>query len=100
MLIYEITSKGGRMKVNKKGKSSPGAGEVHHVEFTPDGKRAFSNSCGTVALWDASSWAAPKQLLNCRGRLSADGTRVALLKDQSPGTIELWDLNDLAKTMR
>ena len=100
LLIYEITSESGRMKVNKKGKSSPGGGELHHVEFTPDGKRAFSNSYGAVALWDATSWAAPKQLPNCRGRLSPDGTRVALVRDQSHGTIELWDLNDLAKTMR
>ena len=100
LLLYEITSEGGRIKVNKKGKSSPGAGEVHHVEFTPDGKRAFSNSYGAVALWDATSWTTRKDLRNCRGRLSPDGTRVALVRDQSPGSIELWDLSDLAKTMR
>jgi WD40 repeat protein len=100
LLIYEITSEGGRIKVHKKGKSSPGGRELHHVEFTPDGKRAFSNTYGAVALWDATSWAAPKQLLNCRGRLSPDGTRVALVRDQSHGTIELWDLRDLAETMR
>jgi WD40 repeat protein len=99
LLIYELTTEGGRIKVNKKGQSSPGAG-VSHLEFTPDGKRAFANSYGAVALWDATSWAAPKQLLNCRGRLSPDGTRVALVRDQSHGIIKLWDLNDLAKTMR
>ena len=100
LLLYEITSEGGRIKVNKQGKSSPGTGELRHVEFTPDGKRAFSNSYSAVALWDATSWAAPKQLLNCRGRLTPDGTRVALVRNQSHGIIELWNLNDLTKTMR
>ena len=99
LLIYEITSEGGRIKVNKKGQSSPGGG-ASYLEFTPDGKRAFSKTYGAVALWDATSWAAPKQLLNCRGWLSTDGTRVALVRDKSHGIIELWDLNDLVKTMR
>lgn len=99
LLLYEITSEGGRIKVNKKGKSSPGAGEVHHLEFTPDGKRAFSSSFGAVALWDAMSWTAPKYLPKCRGRLSPDGTRVALVREGDQSLIELWDLNELAKRM-
>jgi hypothetical protein len=50
MLIYEINSEGGKTKVTKKGTTIPSHDELHQVEFTPDGKRAFSNSYGGVAL--------------------------------------------------
>jgi WD40 repeat protein len=99
LLIYEITDEGGKIKITKKGKSSPGAGELHQVEFTSDGKWAFSSSYGAVALWDATTWTAPQSLSECYGRLSPDGTRVALVRDRAPDIIEIWDLEELAKTM-
>jgi WD40 repeat protein len=99
LLIHEITDEGGKIKITKKGKSSPGAGELHHMEFTPDGKRAFSSSYGAVGLWDATTWTAHQSLSECYGRLSPDGTRVALVRDRAPDIIEIWDLEELAKTM-
>jgi WD40 repeat protein len=100
LLIYDVTSVGGKVQVTKKGQSIPGVGELHHLEFTPDGKRALSNSYGLIALWDARTWKSLKQLPNCRGRLSPDGTRVALVRDDSPDIVEIWDLDELAQTMR
>jgi WD40 repeat protein len=100
LLIYEITSSGGKVTINKLGNSLATELELHQIEFTPDGKQAFANCYGAVALWDATSWTTPRQLPNCRGRLSPDGTQVALVRDQSPDIIELWNLDELAKTMR
>lgn len=100
LLIYDITSEGGKISVTKKGQSIPGAAEIHQVEFTPDGKRALSNSYGNIGLWDATTWKSLKQLPNCRGRLSPDGTRVALVRDDSSDIVEIWDLDELAQTMR
>jgi WD40 repeat protein len=108
LLIYDITSEGGKINVNKNGKSATGVVGLHEVEFTPDGKRAFSQFYGFVALWDSTSWTNVKTLQGCQGRLSPDGTRVALVKKQSPTVshtekspdlIEIWDLDELAKTM-
>ena len=100
LLIYEITSAGGKAKINKLDNPSVTGLELHQIEFTPDGKLAFANCYGAVALWDAISWTTPRQLPNCRGRLSPDGTQVALVRDESPDVIELWNLDELAKTMR
>jgi WD40 repeat protein len=99
MLIYEISSESGQIKVTKKGTTIPTHDELHQVEFTPDGKRAFSNSSGGVALWDATSWTTFKGLAGCQGRLSPDGTRVALVRAGDQSLIELWDLDELATTM-
>jgi WD40 repeat protein len=100
LLLYEITSEGGKFQFKKQESSAAPELEVHQIEFAPDGKQAFAGCYGAVALWDATSWTMPKQLPNCRGRLSPDGNRVALVRDQSPDIIELWDLDELAKTMR
>ena len=100
LLIYEIKSAGGKVEVNKLDNSSVTGLELHQIEFTPDGKQAFANCYEAVALWDATRWTTPRQLPNCRGRLSPDGTQVALVRDESPGVIELWNLDELAKTMR
>lgn len=100
LLLYEITSAGGKVKINKLDNSSVTGLELHQIEFTPDGKQAFANCYEAVALWDATNWTTPRQLQNCRGRLSPDGTQVALVRDESPGVVELWNLDELAKTMR
>jgi WD40 repeat protein len=100
LLIYEITSAGGKVNIKKLGNPSVTGLELHQIEFTPDGKQAFADCYGAVALWDATSWRTPRQLPNCRGRLSPDGTQVALVRDQSPGIIEFWKFDELAKTMR
>ena len=99
LLIYEIQSDGGKMLINKKGKSIPGAGEVHGVEFTLDGKRALSNSSSGVVLWDASTWSSFKLLGESYGRLSPDGSRMALTHESSPNAIEIWALEALEPTM-
>jgi len=100
LLIYEITSAGGRIKINKLGNSAVTGLELHQIDFTPDGKQAFASCYRAVALWAATSWTTPRRLPNCRGRLSPDGTQVALVRDESPDVIELWNLDELAKTMR
>jgi len=100
LLIYEITSAGGKVKINKLGNPSVTGLELHQIEFTPDGKQALANCYGAVALWDTTNWTTPRQLPNCRGRLSPDGTQVALVRDESPDLIELWSFDELAKTMR
>ncbi len=99
LLIYEITSADGKVKINKLGNSLATRLELHQIDFTPDGKLAFANCHGAVALWDATSWATPRQLLNCQGRLSPDGTQVALVREGDQSRIELWNLDELAKTM-
>jgi hypothetical protein len=100
LLIYEITSAGGKVKINKLGNSAVTGLELHQIEFTLDGKQAFANCYGAVALWDATSWTTPGQLPNCRGRLAPEGTQVALVRDESPDVMELWNFDELAKTMR
>ncbi len=99
LLIYEITSAGGTVKINKLGHSLATRLELHQIDFTPDGKQAFANCYGVVALWDATSWAMPRQLPNCQGRLSPDGAQVALVREGDQSRIELWNLDELAKTM-
>ena len=56
LFIYEITSVGGEVKITKLDNHSVTGLELHQIEFTPDGKQAFANCCGAVALWDATSW--------------------------------------------
>ena len=85
--------------IKKKGKSSPGAGEVHGVEFTLDGKRALSNSSSGVVLWDAATWTTFKVLGESCGRLSPDGSRMALARESSPNAIEIWALEALEPRM-
>jgi WD40 repeat protein len=99
LLIYEVRSEGGKIVIKKKGKSRPGAGEVHDVAFTPDGRRALCNSSEGVELWDATSWASFKKLEEVLGSLSPDGGRMALARESSPNAIEIWALVELAKTM-
>jgi WD40 repeat protein len=100
LLIYEITYEGSKINVNKKGTSAQNIGaELHQVDFAPDGNRALASSRGGVALWDATNWTTFKNLPGCEGRLSRDGTRVALVREESSDIVELWDLDVLAKTM-
>ena len=99
LLIYEVRSEGGKIVIKKKGKSSPGAGEVHDVEFTPDGKRALSNSSMGVVLWDASTWTTFKVLGESYGRLSPDGGRMTLARESTPNAIEIWALEALEPTL-
>ena len=99
LLIYEVQSDGGKILIKKRGKSRPGAGEVHGVEFTPDGKRALSDSYSGVVLWDASTWTTFKVLSESYGRLSPDGIRMALARKSSPNAIEIWLLEALEPTM-
>jgi WD40 repeat protein len=100
LLIYEITSAGGKVKITKKANSTPDARELHQLEFTKDGKRAFANNFDGAALWNATTWATPKHLAHCQGQFSPDGAIIALVREQSPDIIELWDIEKLAKTMR
>ena len=99
LVVYEVNSDGGKVVIKKKGKSSPGAAEVHDVEFTLDGRRALSNSSDRVVLWDASTWTTPKILGESCGRLSPDGNRMAVARESSPNSIEIWTLVELEKTM-
>ncbi len=99
LLIYEVRSDNGKIVIRKKGTSGQGAGEVHSVEFTPDGRRALSNALLGVELWDATSWAAFKTLGESYGRLSPDGSRIALARESTPDVVEIWALDELEKTM-
>jgi WD40 repeat protein len=97
LLIYEVHTDGGKVVIQKKGASSPGSGELHSVEFTPDGKHALCNSSERVQLWDTASWTTFENLGEGYGRLSADGSRIALARESAPNLVEIWAFAQLAK---
>ena len=98
LLIYEVHSEGGRFVIRKKGESTRGAGEVHSVEFTPDGKRALCNSAQEIELWDASTWSAFKKFGEGLACLSPDGTRIALARESTPNRVEVWQLGEFERS--
>jgi WD40 repeat protein len=99
LVIYEVNSVGGRIVIKKKGTSRQGAGELHSIDFTPDGKRALSNSSGGFVLWDAGTWSTFKALADAYGCLSPDGNRIAIARNSSPSEIQIWASTELEKTM-
>jgi WD40 repeat protein len=99
LVIYQVDSEGGKFVIKKKRTSRSGAGEVHSVEFSPDGKRALSNSSGGMLLWDATNWATFKALPDACGCMSLDGNRIAVARNASPSEVQIWALSDLEKTM-
>ncbi len=98
LLLYDVVAKDGKVTVARRGKSSPTGEETHLVEFTPDGQRALSVSPAGLRLWDASTWTRSRQVLRCFGRLSADGKRIAIVRESAPDIIQIWRLEDLPTT--
>ena len=97
LLRYEVGQVGGKTMITKKGMSDKSREEIHLVEFTPDGARAISTSNEGIRFWETKNWKMGKQIKGCNGRLSADGTRIALVRSKTPNAIEVWKFNDLLR---
>lgn len=99
LCIYDVHVGDQGISISKRGQSAPGAGELHSLEFTRDGKRALSNSSIGLVLWDTATWGTFKILKQARGCLSPDGNRIAVARESTPTAIEVFTLADLEKSM-
>jgi WD40 repeat protein len=95
LLLYDVTSPNGKPLVTKKGVTPATREEIHLVEFTPDGAHAFTKSHTGLRLWNTKNWTTLRQIPNTLGRLSPDGAHIALVRQSTPATIEVWRFNDL-----
>jgi WD40 repeat protein len=81
----------------KKGQSSPTGEELHQVRYHPDGKRAVSLSDVCLRIWDTRDWSKSVTRKGVVGWLSADGAKMAVVKQESSREIEVWPFQELAK---
>ena len=101
-LLYDVVSRDGKTVIVKNGSvSARPEGEVHELDFTPDGSKAFSSSAlANVRIWDTRNWTSVALASGSSGRLWPDGTKVALWRNDKPNAVEIWNLSDFAETFR
>jgi len=97
LLLYDVDHNSTRQRITRKGLSEKSREEIHVVEFTPDGKYAFTDAHMGIRVWRTKDWTTVGRIAECNGRLSPDGTRVALVRERAKNRVEFLLLSQIPK---
>lgn len=90
-----VTNIEGSIQVQQQGNTEPTREELHEIQYTRSGDRAVTISHASLQIWNTSDWRIVARIPNCVGRLTPDGQSLALVRENTPDSIEIWSLSDL-----